>query len=108
MTTEVIPADIKRLAKHMGISAKEFETKYCEDGEFGKKQIKSVPCMFLGEDNRCTVYEIRPKVCKEYPFLYKKGFLQRTMGVIGNAEVCPIVFNVWENLKDIFWPRRRR
>lgn len=108
MKAEVKPADIKRLAQHMGISVKEFVANYCEDSEYGEKQLKSLPCMFLGDDNRCTVYDIRPKICQEYPFLYKKGFLQRTMGVISNTDVCPIVFNVWENLKGVFWRRRRR
>lgn len=25
-------------------------------------------CIFLGEDNRCTIYEARPLQCRTYPY----------------------------------------
>ena len=45
----------------------------------------------------------RPKDCVSYPYLLKKDFTSRLMGVIGNCSVCPIVFNVYELLKDEVW-----
>jgi hypothetical protein len=41
--------------------------------------------------------------------LNKDEFVFRLMGVIGNYEICPIVFNVYEMLKRRFsWPKIRR
>jgi uncharacterized protein len=68
--------------------------------------LVSRPCPFLGDDNHCTVYEDRPRVCQDYPHLYKKGFRSRTFGVLNNLRECPVVFNVWESLKEQL--RRRR
>ena len=43
-----------------------------EELEAGEKVImlalaKSTPCPFLGQDNRCTIYETRPIMCRSYP-----------------------------------------
>jgi hypothetical protein len=103
-------ADIKRLAKRLGITPKQFEERYVapEPDEFGDTVLKTMPCVFLGQENKCTVYEDRPKACRDYPYLYKKDFRTRTMSMISNTEVCPIVFNVWQRLKARFWPPRNR
>ncbi len=31
------------------------------------------PCPFLGDDNYCSVYEARPKACREYPHTDRKN-----------------------------------
>jgi hypothetical protein len=66
---EVSAYDIRRLAKHLALSAPEFEEKHIvEVTRRGKKHIKSEfgTCQFLSADHRCTVYEARPKDCREY------------------------------------------
>lgn len=101
--------DIQRLAKRLGISAKQFSQKYVaiaeEDGE---QYFNALPCPFLDTDNRCTVYEDRPQACREFPFLYIPGFRQRTLAMIDNNATCPIVFNVWQILKQRLWKRKQR
>ena len=32
-------------------------------------------CIFLGGDNRCSVYELRPDTCRRYPFIVGEGFI---------------------------------
>ncbi|HJN07310.1 MAG TPA: YkgJ family cysteine cluster protein [Pirellulaceae bacterium] len=54
---------------------------------------------FLGEDDRCTIYDVRPAVCREYPHTDKDGFTFRTMSVANNAIVCPAVFWIVEQMK---------
>lgn len=100
--------DIARLAQHFNVSAREFTNRYVKVTEDKTKIFSSLPCPFLGEDNRCTVYEHRPLACREYPYLYEEHFRSRTISMIGNAACCPIVFNVWDRLKQQFKPRRRR
>jgi len=57
------------------------------------------PCPFLGDDDHCTIHDVRPVVCREYPHTDKEGFTSRTMGVAGNALVCPAVFWIVEQMK---------
>jgi hypothetical protein len=66
---EVRRADIRRLAKHLGLTVAEFEAKHLvEVTRKGEKLIKSAydACQFLGEGRRCTVYAARPRDCREY------------------------------------------
>ncbi|MDD5168431.1 MAG: YkgJ family cysteine cluster protein [Syntrophales bacterium] len=97
--------EIKRFARGLGISPKELIDQYVQKDEecltFG-----NAPCPFLRE-NRCINYEARPKDCKSYPHLHKNDTLSRLMGVVANCGICPIVFNVYEGLKQTLWPRGR-
>ena len=66
---EVRPADIRRLAKYLGLSVREFEKKHIvKVTRAGKKRIKEadITCQFLGKDRSCTVYEARPTNCRGY------------------------------------------
>lgn len=66
---EVRRADIRRLAKHLGLTVREFEAKHIvEKTRKGEKLIKTgdATCQFLGDDRRCTVYSARPRDCREY------------------------------------------
>jgi Fe-S-cluster containining protein len=70
---ELKKRDVERLAKHFGLSCKKFtktdpeaRTPYVmrrkKDEHFGGI------CQFFDRDaRRCTVYEARPKICREYP-----------------------------------------
>lgn len=77
--------DIARLAKRFGISAKvarERFTKPDEDSKTGgrimrhrKDDIFQTACRFLdAETRRCTVYEHRPRACREYPGTSRCGY----------------------------------
>jgi Fe-S-cluster containining protein len=77
--------------------------KYLEAHEEpGKFIFKKPPCPFLA-DNLCSNYEFRPKDCKSFPHLQKKDFVFRLWSVVENCSICPIVFNVYEYLKDRLW-----
>ena len=41
--------------------------------------------------------------CRSYPHLHKKEIISRLMGVVFNCSVCPIVFNVYEQMKLELW-----
>jgi len=68
--------DIKRLAKHHGVSEEEARAKFTAKGVDPGERIlrhKADPyfrtvCRFLdSKKRRCTIYEARPRVCREYP-----------------------------------------
>ncbi|MBT6808887.1 MAG: YkgJ family cysteine cluster protein, partial [Flavobacteriales bacterium] len=60
----------------------------------------SVPCTFLGMDNYCSIYEVRPKACREFPHTDRIKQHQLLGITEKNVEVCPAVFNIIEKLKQ--------
>ena len=106
--------DISIFAKGLNTSSEELIKNYCknfkdnyDEDDLKKYEFSQVPCPFL-ENNKCTNYEHRPKECQQYPYLQKDKFISRLLGVIDNYSVCPIVFNVYEQLKKILWTRNWR
>jgi Fe-S-cluster containining protein len=66
---QVSRQDIRRLAKHLGLTVREFEEKHIvEVTRRGVKRIKSGfnVCQFLAVDRTCTVYKARPTDCRGY------------------------------------------
>ena len=59
--------DIGRIARHLRIKPSEFTEKYLRIDEDKDYVLQQVPCAFLGEDNRCSIYDVRPKACREFP-----------------------------------------
>ncbi|MCX6367380.1 MAG: YkgJ family cysteine cluster protein [Armatimonadetes bacterium] len=94
--------DIARLARRLGASAKAFTEQYVGVAPDGVKHFLSTPCSFLGEDNRCAVYDDRPQACRDFPYLQDRNFRSRTLMMIESCATCPIVFNVWDRLKKCF------
>ncbi|MDA1229929.1 MAG: YkgJ family cysteine cluster protein [Planctomycetota bacterium] len=94
-------SDVERIASHLNMDQTEFIDTYLvshpDDPPFVTRQM---PCPFLGEDNRCTIYEVLPTVCRNYPYTDKEGLTSRTMGVANNALVCPAVFWIVEQMKQ--------
>jgi Fe-S-cluster containining protein len=58
-----------------------------------------MPCPFLGADNYCSVYDDRPKACREYPHTDRKRFYQILDLTLKNTSTCPAVHLVIEKLK---------
>jgi uncharacterized protein len=104
---EMNDADVQGMAEGLSMTPEEFREQYIQKDEEGHDGLCGQPCVFL-RDRKCTVYAHRPEPCRSYPFLHKEGFVFRLMGVISNCSICPIVFNVYERLKDEIWSRRRR
>jgi Fe-S-cluster containining protein len=95
--------DIKRLARSTGDPVSQFKEKYLVEGEDeGNFEFNMRPCPFL-KNKRCSQYDARPKDCRSFPHLHKPEFVFRLIGVVENCSICPIVFNVYEYLKDEIW-----
>lgn len=91
--------DITVLSKSLSISPSQFRKEYVKKDEDGDEVFSQLPCPFL-HDDKCLHYESRPTDCKLFPHIHKKHFARRLMGVIQNYSICPIVFNVYEELKN--------
>ena len=99
ITPLFIAKDIRRIAGHLGITAADFTARYLKRDEEGDLCGKNLPCSFLAEDGRCTIYEVRPRDCAEYPHTQKRGFATRTYLHAANALSCPAVFWIIEQLR---------
>lgn len=93
--------DISGLQKGTGLSKQQFETKFIKKGKNGDYSFKKTPCPFL-KDNLCTQYDFRPYACRSFPHIHKEEFIFRLIDVVNNISICPIVFNVYEKLKERF------
>lgn len=89
-------SEIEVLAKARQQEIETFKEQYVAyDGE--ALYLKTKPCMFLNEC-ACTIYENRPAACAGYPHLNQPDMkFRRTLWE--NYSICPIVFNVLEELK---------
>lgn len=96
-------SDITSLAAGLSLSKAKFTRRYLTTREDQKIfTFNAAPCPLL-EGNQCTVYENRPQSCRSYPHLQKEGFVHRLIQVIENCAICPIVFNLYEELKKTLW-----
>jgi uncharacterized protein len=93
--------DIDRIAKHLGIRPSQLTEKYLHIDEDNDWVLNSSPCVFLGEDNYCSIYEHRPKACREYPHTDRKNMSQIMELTYKNTLVCPAVASMVEQLKVI-------
>ena len=91
--------DINRIAKHFKSKPSKFVEKYLRIDEDGDYVLKSVPCIFLGKNNYCTIYNVRPKACREFPHTDRIKQYQLLKLTEKNIDICPAVFSIFEKLK---------
>jgi len=92
--------DISRISKFFKLKEHQFAEKYLRRDEDDFMVLKSAPCIFLDSDNSCSIYDVRPKACSEYPHTNRKKFIQLTELTLKNTEICPAVYNMVETLKS--------
>tara|TARA_B100000282_G_C31601905_1_gene430536 strand:+ start:159 stop:638 length:480 start_codon:yes stop_codon:yes gene_type:complete len=93
--------DISRISKHLKIKPSEFTEKYLKVDEEKDFVLQQVPCTFLEDDNRCSIYQVRPKACLEYPHTNRRKQYQILKLTQKNLAICPAVYKIVEKLKYI-------
>jgi uncharacterized protein len=107
LVPRVTSEEILTLAEIDQVSTMQFISEHLDEDKFdGYLFLKSTPCRYLNGKS-CAIYDNRPKECREYPFTHRRGFVFRTLGMITNYAICPIVFNLLENLKSELGFRRK-
>lgn len=80
--------DLKRLAKHHGVSVEKAEKKFTKKGDKENPRVLrhtddehfGTSCMFLDKETRnCTIYEGRPKICRDFPTQKRCGYYEFLM-----------------------------
>lgn len=100
MSPTYTKTDVKRIAKHLGMSYPEFFDKWLY---YEEKDImnRSTPCQFLRKDNKCSVYPVRPKDCSGFPHTQNREWSQFAHGTHKqNIEYCPITMNIVERMHE--------
>lgn len=93
--------DIDRISKHLRIKPGVFEDKYLRIDEDQDKVLQNLPCWFLEDDNKCSIYDVRPKACREYPHTDRKKVYQINNLMLKNTEICPAAFTWVEKMKNL-------
>ena len=93
--------DIGRIAKHLKLKPSELTQMYLRIDEDNDYVLQQVPCAFLGENNRCSIYDVRPKACREFPHTNRKKQHQILNLTQKNVTVCPAVYQMVERLKGV-------
>jgi hypothetical protein len=91
--------DINRISKHFKLKPGVFIDTYLRVDEDNDHVLQQVPCTFLGEDNYCSIYDVRPKACREYPHTDRKDFHKISDLTIKNTSICPAAYNIVEKMK---------
>lgn len=95
----LIQKDIERIAKYLRLKPQQFIAKYLRIDEDQDYVFQSMPCPFLGSDNYCSIYEVRPRACREFPHTDRKNFYQINSLTLENVKICPAVYEILEEIQ---------
>ncbi|MFY0599669.1 MAG: YkgJ family cysteine cluster protein [Cyclobacteriaceae bacterium] len=96
-----LQSDIERLSKSLKMKVPDFIEEYLKLDDERDYVLKQSPCAFLGNDNKCIVYESRPKACREYPHTNRKRMYQITNLTLKNTLICPAVSRIMEKINTL-------
>jgi uncharacterized protein len=102
MTPTYTHADMKRISAHLGMSLEAFKKKWLvKEKSTGDWMNRSMPCQFLNlQDNKCSIYEIRPADCAGFPHLPKRKMVDYMHVHKQNLEFCPATHRMVEKIRE--------
>jgi len=92
--------DIKRIAKHLKMKDGDLINQYLRVDEDGDYVMQTTPCAFLGADNYCSIYDVRPSDCERFPYTNEDVIIKRQNITLKNSSFCPAVYYVLEKLME--------
>lgn len=102
MSPTFTKADIKRISKHFELTPDAFTKKWLRKDRAGDMLNKTEPCQFLNlDDNKCSIYAIRPADCAGFPHLPKKRMVEYMHVHKQNIEYCPATYKLVEKMQAL-------
>lgn len=92
--------DIDRIAKYLKLKPGDFVQQYLRIDEDEDYVLQQLPCPFLGADNYCSIYDVRPKACREYPHTDRPKFHQIANLTLKNTLICPAAQHVVNQMRE--------
>jgi len=100
MSPTFTKTDIKRISKHFNQTPVEFSDKWLRKDRIGDILNKTEPCQFLNlQDNKCSIYAIRPLDCSGFPHLHKKRMVDYIHVHKQNIAYCPATYKLVEKMQ---------
>ena len=90
--------DIERISRHFRLKPQQFIEQYLRIDEDSDYVLQQLPCPFLGADNFCSIYDVRPKACAEFPHTNRKDFHKISNLTMKNVAICPAAMNIVEEM----------
>jgi Fe-S-cluster containining protein len=101
MTPTFTKKDIKRISAHLEMEPKAFMDKWLKKEEDSGDWVNKIqPCQFL-KNNKCSIYEVRPADCAEFPHHNKKPFDAYNDTFKNNLPHCPATLTLVDRVKKI-------
>ena len=105
MSPTFTKSDLVRISAHFQMTPDEFKKKWLYKDRNGDWINKKQPCQFLNlEDNKCSIYDIRPKDCAGFPHHTKKRMVDYMHVFKQNIAFCPATYKMVEKMKDRLSP----
>lgn len=100
--------DVERDAEYLQMSREDFMNLYLNPAaqEEGYS-TRHKPCDFLQKDGSCLLGEYRPESCRNYPHTDQPDRRGSLYSILDSAEVCPVVYEMLERLKEIYGFHKR-
>ncbi|TDM00495.1 MAG: zinc/iron-chelating domain-containing protein [Flavobacteriaceae bacterium] len=95
--------DIERISKKLKLKPGEFVSSYLKIDQEGDYVLQKLPCPFLDlSDNFCSIYQDRPKACREFPHTDRRDFQNISTLTLENVKICPAAFGVVQKLALVY------
>ncbi len=103
MSPTYTPEDIRRISAHLGMKPAAFRKKWLyKDKTEGDWMNVSQPCQFLNlQDNKCSIYDVRPADCAGFPHHDKKKMTDYMHVYKQNVEYCPATYKWVEKIMTL-------
>ena len=98
--------EIVNISTHLGLTRQKFLKDHLIRGRDGLEL--PAPCRFLNADGKCWLQECKPEECKGFPYTDQPHRLKSLYSILSAAEVCPVVFEIMERLKELYYFRTRK
>lgn len=105
-STTLSEEEIARISDYLGMTRQKFLEDCLIRGRDGLEL--PAPCRFLGMNGECQLQDCKPAECRGFPYTDRPDRLASLYSVLSAAEVCPVVFEILERLKEIYHFKRHR
>ncbi len=90
--------ELQITANHLKLDKEEMINRYLKY-ENGAYITENDTCNFLMDNGHCHIEDVKPEGCKYFPFTDRPARLKSMLTMVSIAEICPVVYEMFEVLK---------
>ncbi|MDC7124702.1 MAG: YkgJ family cysteine cluster protein [Spirochaetales bacterium] len=91
--------DIDKISKFINMRAGKVRNTYLRVDEDNDYVFNKMPCPFLKDANECSIYDVRPRACEEYPHTDYPNMQKKLHITLKNSLICPGVYRILEKIR---------